>query len=414
MALEPVRVEREYHEGGPSKGEFLLGDALELLEPLAARYRGQIKLVYLDPPFLTGERFSMRVRVGEVGWRATAGSLRLETFCDHSGIEPFLEMMRRVLTAARDMLREDGMLFLHIDYRTHPHLRLLLDEIFGPENFLNEIIWAYQTGGRSLRYFSRKHDVILFYRKGPKYDFNVSEVMIAPTVPRANHMRRHVDPDGRVYRSIRSNGRVFTYYDDDPIAPSDVWTDLGHLQQRDPERTGYDTQKPLKLLDRIVRCASREGEWVMDLFAGSGTTLEAARLNGRNFVGVDRCPLTVNLARRRLEGSEYRLILPPGEGAPRCEAAVEPGVGFYRVTLSAFDPEPGAMPEGVAGMDAVDNWSVGYLRGDGYHCMAQFARSRREPALKLELDAPVYAGDLALCVGDITGKSFYYRLDPNR
>ena len=152
----------------------------------------------------------------------------------------------------------------------------------------------------------------------------------------------------------------------------------------------------------------------MDLFAGSGTTLEAARLNGRNFVGVDRCPLTVNLARRRLEGSEYCLILPPGEGAPRCEAAVEPGVGFYRVTLSAFDPEPGAMPEGVAGMDAVDNWSVGYLRGDGYHCMAQFARSRREPALKLELDAPVYAGDLALCVGDITGKSFYYRLDPNR
>ena len=105
MALEPVRVEREYHEGGPSKGEFLLGDALELLEPLAARYRGQIKLVYLDPPFLTGERFSMRVRVGEAGWRATAGSLRLETFCDHSGLEPFLGMMRRVLTAARDMLR---------------------------------------------------------------------------------------------------------------------------------------------------------------------------------------------------------------------------------------------------------------------------------------------------------------------
>ncbi len=414
MRLEPVRVDRELHEGGPSSGAFYLGDTLEMLPKLVARYGGAVKVIYIDPPFLTGERFAMRVRVGEAGWRASVGSLRLETFCDDSGRAAFLGMMRRVLAAARALLRDDGMLFVHIDYRTHPYLRLMLDEIFGEDNFLNEIIWAYQSGGRSLKHFSRKHDVILFYRKGAKYDFHVEDVMEAPAAPRSNHMRRHVDPDGRVYRSIRSNGRVYTYYDDDPVAPSDVWTDLGHLQQRDPERTGYDTQKPLKLLNRIVRCASREGECVMDLFSGSGTALEAAKLGGRTFVGVDRCPLAVNLVRRRLAGSAYDIVFADaadgGAAPPACEAEVSDGVGFYRVALRAFAPAPGSLPEGVAGLDAVDNWSVGYLRPDGYRCMASFARSRREPALRLELDAPAYDGELALCVGDVTGRSFYYRI----
>ena len=410
MRLEPIRMDREIHAGSGAQGAFVLGDTLGMLDALVERYANQVKLVYLDPPFLTGERFCMRVRVGEDDWRAGRGSLQLETFADRQDRETFLAMMRRVLEAVHRMLRADGMLFLHIDYRTHPYLRIMLDEIFGENNFLNEIIWVYQSGGRSLKYFSRKHDVILFYRKSAQYDFNVEDVMVVPSQPRSNHMRRHVDPDGRVYRSIRSNGRVYTYYDDDPVAPSDVWSDVNHLQQKDPERTGYDTQKPLALLNRIVRCASREGELVMDLFAGSSTTLEAARINGRNFVGVDRCPMTLNIARRRLAGSAYSLTFPAFGGEPVCEADVEPGVGFYHVTLRSFELPPEMLPEGVSGMDAVDNWSVGYLRDGGYHAMAEFARSRREPKLRLSLDAPVYAGNLALCVSDVTGRCFCYRI----
>ena len=410
MKLEPVRVDREIHEGSGPRGEFRLGDTLSMLDALCEQYAGQVKLIYLDPPFLTGDRFYMRVRVGEAEWKSGKGSLALESFVDQKNRAAFLGMMRAVLEACHRLLREDGMLFLHIDYRTHPHLRLMLDEIFGENNFLNEIIWVYQSGGRSLKYFSRKHDVILFYRKSPQYDFNVQEIMVSPTEPRSNHMRRHVDPDGRVYRSIRSNGRVYTYYDDDPVAPSDVWNDLSHLQQRDPERTGYDTQKPLALLNRIGKCGSREGELVMDLVAGRSTTLEAAKRNQRRFLGVDRCPMTLNIARRRLAGSAYSLCFAPFEGAPVCEASLQPGVGFYHVSLDSFVPAPGSMPREFDGLDAVDNWSVGYLRPDGYHCMAEFARSRREPALKTTLDAPVYAGDLALCVSDVTGRSFYYRI----
>ena len=402
----------EHHMGRESTGTLIQAKLPEEGEALLSRFGGQVQTIYLDPPFNTGKQFDMKARIGEKGYRTGSPSLSLPAYDDRwPDRAEYLSMMKQTLLLSRELLKKEGTLFLHIDSRMYAHLRLLMDEVFGESNFLNEIIWVYQSGGRSLKYFSRKHDVILFYRKSPKYDFNVEEVMVAPSEPRSNHMRRHVDPDGRVYRSIRSNGRVYTYYDDDPVAPSDVWNDLSHLQQRDPERTGYDTQKPLALLDRIVKCGSREGELVADLFAGSGTTLEAARLNGRRFLGVDRCPMTLNIARRRLCGSSYALEFEPFEGAPVCEASMTMGVGFYHVTLEKFALEPGLLGREFEGLDAVDAWSVGYLKPEGFCCMAESLRTRREPRLKTELDAPVYAGELAVCVCDVAGRCFYYRID---
>ncbi len=416
MALRAIDVREELHSGrgNAPKGMFCLGDAADRLEALLPEYEGKVKLVYMDPPFMTGDRFFMRVRVGAREWREGKGSLALEAFSDRMTRGQYLDMLRRVLTLCHSLLSDDGMIFVHIDYRAHPHVRLLMDELFGENNLLNEIVWVYQSGGRSVRHFSRKHDVILFYSKTPRYDFNIDAVKAAPTRPRPNHMRRHVDPDGRVYRSIRTNGRVYTYYDDEPVAPTDVWQDLSHLQQRDPERTGYDAQKPLALLDRIVRCASREGEWVLDPFAGSGTTLEAAKRLGRNFIGIDRCPLTANIIRRRLVGAEYRYL--PGDAvgetpAPLCRASIRAGVGFYHVALEAFEGKIAGMPEGADPLDAVDNWSVGYLRPEGYRVMASFARGKRDPELRMELAVPAYGGELAMCVGDVAGNSHYYALD---
>lgn len=411
MRVRRVYIGQELHEGDQARGRFLLADAVEGLDSLLGTHAEQVKLVYLDPPFQTGDKFVMRVRVGESEWKSGRGTLQLPSFADSLSREAFLEMMRGVLTRCHALLRPDGMLFLHIDYRTHPYLRLLMDEIFGEENFLNEIIWVYQSGGRSLRHFSRKHDVILFYRKSAQYDFNVEEVMTAPTEPRSNHMRRHVDPDGRVYRSIRVNGRVYTYYDDDPVAPTDVWNDLSHLQQKDPERTGYDTQKPLSLMERIVKCGSRAGETVLDPFAGSSTTLEAARRCGRNFIGIDRSPLTLNIARRRLHGANFSMEYPPFEGEPLCEASVLPGVGFYHVRLERFELEAGMLGRAFSGLDAVDNWSVGYIREGVYHVMTDAVRTRRKPKLPDSLDAPAYSGALAMMVSDLSGRSFFYALD---
>lgn len=414
MALKPMPTIPEIHPcpGGP-QGLFLPGDAVERLEALLPEYEGRIKLVYMDPPFMTGERFYMRVRVGAEEWRRGRGSLALETFRDLKDRGEYLDLMRRTLLLCRRLLSDAGMIFVHVDYRANAHVRLLMDEIFGEENLLNEIVWVYQSGGRSLRHFSRKHDTLLFYRKTDQYDFNIDAVKAPRAKPRTSHMRRHVDPDGRVYRSIRTNGRIYTYYDDDPIAPSDVWQDLNHLQQKDPERTGYDAQKPLALLDRIVKCASRPGDWVLDPFAGSATALEAAKRNGRNFIGIDSCPLTLNIARRRLEGADWRIL--PGEAprgdAPRCEAEVRAGVGFYHVLLQRYDAQIPGLPENAAPLDAVDNWSVGYLRDGGYEVMAAFARGKRRPDLETELAVPAYSGQLAMCVGDVTGASWLYALE---
>ena len=413
MQLKPVGVHEEWHPAkGAPQGRFYLGDAVQTLEALLPEWEGRIKLVYMDPPFMTGDRFYMRVRVGAEEWRRGKGSLALETFSDRLSRADYLALLRRVLELCHRLLSDEGMIFVHIDFRTHPHVRLLMDELFGEDNLLNEIIWVYQTGGRSVKHFSRKHDVLLFYRKTERYDFNIEAVMAPRQSPRTSHMRRHVDPDGRVYRSIRSNGKVYTYYDDDPVAPTDVWQDLPPLQQKDPERTGYDAQKPLALLDRIVKCASRQGDWVLDPFAGSGTTLEAAKRNGRNFIGVDNCPLTLNIIRRRLTGADYRIEL--GEAIPSaraCSATVRTGIGFYHVTLEGFEADIPGMPAGASGLDAVDNWSVGYLRPEGYKVLARFARTRRSCELATELAVPVYAGELVLCVGDVSGQSCYYALE---
>ena len=413
MKPERIHIEREIRRGRmASRGIFQLGDCVDALESLCRERAGGIKLIYMDPPYLTGSKFYMRVRVGAQGWARGRGELQLVSFADPRDRAQYLDFMRRVLTLCRALLSDDGMLFVHIDYRLHPHMRLLMDELFGEENFLNEIIWVYQTGGRSLRHFSRKHDVILFYRKTENHDFNIDAVKAPPAAPKSNHMRRHVDPDGRVYRSIKVGGKVYTYYDDDPVAPSDVWTDLSHLQQKDPERTGYDTQKPLALLNRIVCCASRPGEWVLDPFAGSATTLEAAKRNGRNFIGIDRQPATVNIARRRLNGADYAVVgADNGEAAePICEVNTFIGVGFHHVILERFESDVPGMPADSQPMDCVDNWSVGYLRDDGYEVMADFVRTRRHGALQNELMVPMYSGTLAMCVSDVLGRSWYYRL----
>ena len=311
--------------------------------------------------------------------------------------------MRAVLVNARALMASDALIFVHIDWRMHPYLRLLMDEIFGESNFRNEIIWAYQSGGSARRYFPRKHDVILMYSKTKDYDFHIQDV--AEVVPggRENHMKRHVDADGRVYRSIRSGGRVYTYYDDDPVVPGDVWTDVNHLQQKDPQRTGYDTQKPLKLLERIVRSSSRPGGLVMDLFVGSGTTADAAVKNGRRFLAADVNPLSMQLVRRRTDGAATLYAHEPFDGAPEIRARAESGIGFTAVRLEGFSSDDPTLPEG---MDAVDCWAAGYERDGVFYSYAEEARSREKPAPAFELAVPMYDGRLMLRVTDVKGRDY--------
>lgn len=412
MPLECVPVSRELYLGAGPEGEFYLGNTLGLLDSLTGQYREQAQLIYLDPPFLTGQKFEMGVRVGADDWRRMAGSRKAPAFDDIASPEEYYAMMRRVTEAAHAMLRAEGALFIHVDYRAHARLRLICDEIFGEDNFVNEIIWAYKSGGRSRKSFPKKHDIILFYRKSKELFFDIEAVRERRSAPPQNHLKKHVDPDGRVYRSIRSGGRTYTYYDDDPAVPTDVWDDISHLQQRDYERTGYDTQKPLKLLRRIVRCATREGDLVMDLFAGACTSLEAAASEGRRFVGVDLCPLTVNIARRRLADARATYHLGDSVLCGLCEASAAPGIGMYHVFLDSFSLPDAVLDE--SGLDAVDNWAAGYAQGGAFRVLAHFERTQARPELERELKVPVYDEPLAIRVGDIAGRSHYFLVEPPR
>ncbi len=267
-------------------GRLVAGDARDVLQRLAKEYAGRVQLVYLDPPFYSGNLYQ-----GAYDDRFASPS-------------DYLSMMSEVLRGSRALLRPDGSLYLHIDHRMAGHMRLLMDDVFGVAAFRNEIVWAYQSGGRATRHFSRKHDTIFFYGRSASTFFSGA----AAGVPRStsNHMRRGVDEEGRAFRSIRSSGRLYVYYDDDPVPPSDVWVDIPHLQQRDPERVGYPTQKPLRLLSRIIAASSRPGDLVADLMCGSGTTLLAAARLERSFLGADKSPAALAATRARLDAEGVR------------------------------------------------------------------------------------------------------------
>ena len=290
--LERICCKGEQHEaGGP--GTFLLGHAEELVSQLADEYAGKVQLIYLDPPFGTGDRFSLTIGRGK-------SKREIPAYSDSMERSEYLFMMRRILTGCRELLSPTGSLYMHIDYRYNAHFRLLLDEIFGEQNFQNEIIWSYKSGGRATRYFARKHDVLLYYRKSRDVYFDIKAVGVPRGPERRNHMKRSIDEQGRLYFSIRSGGRTYRYYEDTPVFPCDVWDDIEHLHQRDPERTGYATQKPEALLKRVILASAPPDSLVMDLFSGSGTTACTAAKLGRRFLVADSSPVAMQVFRNRL------------------------------------------------------------------------------------------------------------------
>jgi DNA modification methylase len=192
-------------------------------------------------------------------------------------------------------------MFVHLDYRAVHYIKVALDGVFGYGRLINEIVWCYSVGGKSRRSFGKKHDTILWYARGDRYHFDGDAVRVARK--QKSHMRKVRGPDGQWVqeKTDRKTGRVYRY----PVAagkiPEDWWTDIETLNHSDSERCGWPTQKPERLLDRIVRAASGPGQMVADWFAGSGTTAVVAQRTGRRFLAVDRSPTAMELAARRLE-----------------------------------------------------------------------------------------------------------------
>ena len=261
---------------------IVLGDCLEVLGGLQD---GRARLVYLDPPFNTGkvqERTRLRTvrdaagdRTGFTGERyrteVLGSSAWNDAFDDYLGfLAPRLEQARRVLTP-------DGSLFFHIDPREAHYCKVLLDELFGRASFVNEIVWAYDYGARSRTRWPAKHDIIFWYARDPaRYVFDYADIDRIP----------YLAP-GLVGPEKAARGKT----------PTDVWWQT-IVSPTGTEKTGYPTQKPVKILERIVRVHSEPGDLVVDPFAGSGTTGEAAARLGRDYLLVDQNPEAVRVMAR--------------------------------------------------------------------------------------------------------------------
>ncbi len=265
-------------------GRIILGDNLAVLRDLPD---GSADLIYIDPPFNTGRhqaRPRLRTvrddagdRVGFQGRRYRTEVLGLSSFAD--AFDDYLGFLEPRLREAHRVLAPDGSFFLHVDYREVHYCKVLLDEIFGRDCFLNEIIWAYDYGARSRSRWSAKHDNILWYARDPRrYTFDYAAMDRIP----------YMAP-GLVGPEKAARGKT----------PTDVWWHT-IVAPRSRERTGYATQKPLGVLERIVKVHSRPGDLVLDFFAGSGTTGEAAARHGRDFLLVDHSPEACRIMARRL------------------------------------------------------------------------------------------------------------------
>ena len=199
----------------------------------------------------------------------------------------FLCFMAVRLIEVRRVLKETGSIYLHCDPTASHYLKELMDAIFGRKNFRNEIVWCYKTGGRAKTHFPKKHDLILWYSKSHRrYVFNYDSVSL-PRDTSTMHEPVLADENGRKYQRNFKNNKEYRYYLDKGVLPDDWWTDIQAENPASKKRTGYPTQKPLKLYERIIKASSSEGDLVLDPFAGCATTCVAAEKLGREWVGVD-------------------------------------------------------------------------------------------------------------------------------
>lgn len=326
------------------------GDNKLVMSSLLAEYAGKVKLVYIDPPFDTGADFSMRVDVSGADVTKQPSILEEHAYRDTwgAGYDSYLSMMYPRIALVHELLSEDGSLYLHCAPTVSHTLRVLCDEIFGPENFRNEIAWKRTSAHSSANRYGPVHDAILYYSKGPTpiwngpredyeeayldkyYKFDDgdgrlhwrADLCAAGTrTGRSGMPWRGIDPaakgmhwkftidkldeldaEGRIYWPPKGTMPQYKRYRDElkGKAVSDLWTDLDRINPVGHERLGYPTQKPESLLTRIVEASSNEGDLVADFFVGAGTTVAVAEKLGRRWIACDLGRFAIHTTRKRL------------------------------------------------------------------------------------------------------------------
>lgn len=270
------------------RNRLIWGDKKYVLPSLLPEFAGKVDLIYIDPPFATGADFSYKAKVGDDEFTKEASAIEQKAYRDTwgKGFDTYVKWFFLTATLLYELLSETGSLYVHIDWHVNGFVRLILDDVFGRKNMINEIIWLYKTGGMSKRWFGRKHDTLLFYSKLDNYVFNQQkEKSYLSHKYGFSNVEIHKDELG-----------YFTM-----AGMRDVW-DIPALRGNQPESVDYPTQKPEALLERIIRASSNDGDLVLDCFCGSGTTAAVAENLNRRWIACDLGRFAIHTTRKRLLG----------------------------------------------------------------------------------------------------------------
>jgi len=275
---------------------LIWGDNKVVMASLLSEFRGKVNLIYADPPFNIGADFTMDVPIGDAKAKVPKDASALETvaYCDiwGKGTDSYLHFMFERLTLMRDLLADDGSIYLHCDPTMSHYLKLLMDEIFGENRFRNEIIWGYKSTSQAQKWFPRKHDVILFYTKSDNWTFNTDDIRVPfATKSLAAH------GSGGAWKSGTESERAAIHAKGKVV---EDWWEIPMLNSMAKERLGYPTQKPKALLERIIKASSNEGNIVFDPFCGSGTTGAVAEQLGRKWIMSDLGRFGIHTTRKRM------------------------------------------------------------------------------------------------------------------
>jgi DNA modification methylase len=360
---------------GSVRGRLIHGDNLGVMRALLPELEGRVDLIYADPPFNTGRAYPVRLGRGEDSRRPDTWK-RAPAFRDRwLGQDAYLDMLGPRLRLMHRLLSAKGTLYLHLDWRSSARARILLDEIFGPDRILNEIVWLYHGPSPIRSAFKRKHDTILVYTKSDQYAFNADAVRVpydAATIKAfASSSRAGFGKRPRLVR-----GKV----------PEDWWY-FPVVARLHKERTGFPTQKPFALLDRIVRASSQRGDLVADFFCGSGTTAAAAAAAGRRWLACDDSPAAIATTYRRLllEAAGQRFQVWTTEDRLSLGGGLRLHWSLDGRNLEVALASTSLRRAGVAGASEVNVWEVDWEAGDVFASREHAVRPWRSEKLEMHL-----------------------------
>lgn len=289
----PARETEVYGDKDSTEfNKIFWGDNFQVLSHLLKDYKGKIDLIYIDPPFDSKADYVKTIKIrGQEVEGAELSVMEEKQYGDIWGKDEYLQFMYERLLLLRELLSDTGSIYLHFDWHKSHHLRCIMDEIFWEDNFRNEITYSYWAWWNPVNFFPRKHDTILFYAKDQnKFNSDRPIMKISYDESTIQTHYKNIDSDGRKYRIQKVNGREYITYADEGKMVTDVWTDIGAQNATSPiskEYTGYPTQKPETLLERIIEASSNPWDTVLDCFMGSGTTCAVAQRLGRKWIGCD-------------------------------------------------------------------------------------------------------------------------------